>query len=206
MGMVWPPFGADAATSDRLGRIALFVTVGFSPRYAVSLLETLARKFVPSGPAALEARAVPVNQVRGVDDDVANRLSEEGIATVTALSRANPIRLLRNTRYDKGLILFWIDNAILLETFPEAWKALERIGVIRASALVWYWLRAPSPTSKDDALDAIAEGASLDKTILRSTAARLAADAQVRMIMLLDDSEIETTDSGDDVISSRRAG
>src|SRR5690606_24762984 len=102
---------------------------GFSPKFIVSGLEKFARRVFGDDSRTMPARTMPLNQIRGITRDVEERLAEEGLDDVNQLAMADPFRLLRNTSFDKRMILSWIDNALLLKYFPESFASLERRGI-----------------------------------------------------------------------------
>lgn len=106
----------------------------------------------------------------------------------------NPTRLRRNTRFDKQLILSWIDEALLMTYLPSAWQSLESDGITGAIDLVWYALPLTSsdiegalatPPVKSAAflqLEQVAIRNKLDPFSLAQSAIRMSEDAQVRLI------------------------
>ena len=120
-----------APSPDELGINLIYFMAGFSPRLILSFMERVAKKAWGSAPAtnATSPRTVPVTQVGGVTAEVAERLEEEGIYDLHGLAMADPLRLIRNTNFDRREIVSWIDEAILIDLFPDHWKDFEREGV-----------------------------------------------------------------------------
>jgi hypothetical protein len=197
LAVFWPPPWPMHADNDP-GRVALCLMAGFSPRFAVALFEKVAKRLDPASVAGgVAARAIALNQVRGIDDEIANRLTEEGITNATSMARANPIRLIRNTRFDRRQILGWIDCALLMDTLPEHWSALERVGITSATALYWY---APSRGAVGEergrALAELAAAAGIDAKVVCAASERLVRDPQARIVLVLN--ELEDDERHDD--------
>ncbi|MBI5432491.1 MAG: hypothetical protein HZA52_06655 [Planctomycetes bacterium] len=118
--------------------LAVHFVAGFSPRYVIeTIFEGVRKRTGYMSSANVVARGVPLTDVRGIVPEVAERLGEEGISDVAGLSLADPVRLLRNTAYDKRQVLGWIDEAILIVTMPEHWQAIEKQGITGAIDLAW---------------------------------------------------------------------
>ena len=83
-------------------------------------------------------RSLPLGYVGGITPEVEERLREEGIADVYALSMADPHRLLRNTPFNRMEILDWIDQAKLIRSLPDHWEKLMQVGIGGAMDLAWY--------------------------------------------------------------------
>ena len=191
-GMFWDSSqstpGADETA--RHFHIALFFVAGFSPRYAIGLLEGLVKtgwKFTHR-PDVHRSRALPVTQLRGVTIDVAERLSEEGITSVTGMALADPVRLLRNTRYDKRQIVGWIDCALLMDAMPRQWEDLEGVGLCNATEIAGLTSEPPNP-------ERIAEFAKLIKVepiVLQVASEALSVHPQVRLLRIMNELEFGT--------------
>ncbi len=176
---LWP------ANAD-LTKIATLILAGFSPRYVVGVIETIAKRALPSpATASMASRSLPINQVRGIGDGIADRLAEEGITNVTNLARANPVRLFRSTKFDRRQILGWIDSALLMDTLPEHWSALERVGITRATSLRWYAAGAEVDPGRAQKLEDMADAAGIVGTILREASERLARDTDALTLLVL---------------------
>jgi hypothetical protein len=165
-----------------LNEKALFFFAGLAPRHVTALLLEVLRRIMlaVAGKPALVSRLVPLQQVRGITPEVEERLEEEGILDVINLAMADPLRLLRNTSFDKFQILTWIDEALLLYTFPQHWQALELEGITGAMDLAWYITRLPDTRPLADQIH-------FDPESLQRIVQRLAEDAQVQLIWILYD-------------------
>lgn len=116
---------------DAFGVQLIYFMAGFSPRLIISFMERVAKKAwgPPAAATVVSSRTVPVTQVAGVTAEVAERLEEEGIFDLHDLAMADPLRLIRNTNFDRRAIVSWIDEAILIDLFPDHWKDFEREGI-----------------------------------------------------------------------------
>ena len=144
-------FDNAAAKDPSISFVAVCFIAGFSPRSFVDGLRGIAERFLTKGGAAAQAspRVIPLTSVRGIDLEVADRLSEEGIIDATSLAFAEPLYLLANTPFRLPQILNWIDEAMLIVTLPESWQQLERAGITgrstspgttgTAKAMAWQW-------------------------------------------------------------------
>jgi hypothetical protein len=161
---------------------AVYFFAGFAPRPVTTFIEEAARRLLQSGSnsvAAAAPRTMPITQVRGVTPQFADRLGEEGIMDVYGFAMTNPNRLLRNTSFDTRQILDWIDESILIATFPNGWQKLEEIGITGAIDLAWYQLGSAND------MESLAERAGIDHPILSAAIKRLFEDAQVQLIWAL---------------------
>jgi len=137
-GMFWPPARSlSGSTASQIRHIAAFFIIGFSPRYGLGLIAAFARGHLQSinSEEADSARYLPITQLSGVTPNIAERLAEEGLTSVDAVAAADPVRLLRATRYDKRLIVDWIDSAMLMQALPKDWEKLQRVGISKATEL-----------------------------------------------------------------------
>ncbi len=166
-----PSFGADA----------VYFVAGVAPRrIAAAIVEAVTRLWIPdNGKAPPPTRIVPLGQVRGITSDIEERLSEEGVYDVTTLAMADPFLLLRNTSFDLRQILNWMDEALLMLTLPESWKAFEKEGITGAVDLAWYH------DAKPPELAALAARTKTDPAGLQEAVDRLVQDAQVRLVWFL---------------------
>jgi len=159
---------------------------GLAPRQVAAAAQALARRIWAGGASAAAPRTAPLNQVRGITPDVEDRLAEEGVDDTSSLAMASPMRLVRNTPFDKRQLLAWIDEAMLIETLRDNWRALEGEGITGAIDLAWY-----AHDNDDDsaatpgvppAIQALASQAKLAPEALRDICNRLFEDAQVQLI------------------------
>lgn len=189
--------------SDAFGVSLIYFMAGLSPRFVLSYLESIAKKaWGSSASGVASTRTLPAVQVAGVTPEIAERLEEEGISDVHGLAMADPLRLIRNTNFDRREIVSWIDEAILIDVFPEHWKEFEREGITGAVDLVSLVYSPPYKQYKADTestmkadrdayLDILSKQVKLSgepadrvKTI-KSVARRLVDDAQLRLIWVL---------------------
>jgi hypothetical protein len=162
---------------------AVYFGIGMSPRHVTQAvvrmaLRTMAdpAKYIPPD------RTLPLGMLRGITQQIDERLAEEGVQDVVGMAMADPLRLQRGTNFDKHQILGWIDMAILAHALPESWQELEKKGLRGARDLTWY-VNEPSPEKTEGLAKLASED--LDVIVLRDVAQRLAQDAQAQRIMLL---------------------
>lgn len=175
------------ATIPVTAQAVLFVA-GLAPRAVVEFIESQVRRnyFGQTGGLASQ-RVLPLSEVRGLGLEVQERLAEEGIDNASSLAMADPLRLLRNTSYDKRQIVSWIDSALLYVSLPDQVRALEALGITGAIDLAWC---IPSESAKLDAasvdrLASLAAEIKMDPGILTSVAERLREDGQLTQIWVL---------------------
>lgn len=123
-------------TEPAVGALSMVVpfAAGFSMDLTIDFVAKIIRRVF--GSEVVVDRTMSLTNVRGISRDIADRLAEEGVSNIANLASANPHRLRRNTRYDKRQILTWIDEALLIVHFPQAWQRLEEGGFVGASRLL----------------------------------------------------------------------
>lgn len=159
----------------------IYFAAGLLPRHVASFVEEAIRRIwvSPSSMNAAAPRTMPITQVKGITTGIAERLAEEGILDLYALANADPLRLIRNTSFDKRQIISWIDEAILISVLPEQWQALEKEGFTGANDLAGL-----TPANTD--LKSLSKRAKFDNvSILAGIVDRLTRDAQRRLIYVL---------------------
>lgn len=173
--------------------VVLFFT-GFAPRRVIAAIAQAATELLKIGGAGavVQSRLMPLTRVRGISPQIEERLSEEGIIDVNSLAEAEPIRLVRNTSFDMRQILSWIDEAILIETLPKGWEAIEEQGITGAIDLASYskqleFLKNGAVDTEriSAAITELADKANLSATSLAHSIQRLSEDSQVRYVWAL---------------------
>jgi hypothetical protein len=136
VALVWDK-GLGQAQDVPSAEIVLFFA-GFAPRTVVAVLERVASQLlkVAKESAPTEDRRTPLTKVRGIGAEIVDRLIEEGVTDVHALANTEPVRLIRDTRFEMWQILSWVDEALLIASFPKLWPALQESGFGGASELV----------------------------------------------------------------------
>lgn len=178
-----PSAAQTTSQATGLGSDVIYFAAGLAPRHVTSFVEEAVRRLwvSPSSTTVAAPRTIPITQVRGITAGIAERLSEEGILDLYGLAAADPLRLIRNTNFDKRQIISWIDEAILIATLPAHWQALEGDGFTGAIDLAW--LR---DTHKECDLEKLAARLKIDDvSILVGVVNRLYADPQLRLIWVL---------------------
>ena len=132
----WTKQIAGTAEAGSVGAVSAAFLAGFSPRLVMPYVTRLARRVSGVPGAAPADRTLQLGQIRGINEIIEERLSEEDVYDVYNLSMANPIRLAMHTTYDVRQIAGWIDEALLMYYFPkEAWLVLENQGITGATDL-----------------------------------------------------------------------
>jgi hypothetical protein len=132
---------APEAGVDWQGAVVLFFA-GVAPRRVMSIIESVALKFLKAPAEASTAKLIPLTTLRGISPELALRLREENIEDVTALAYADPIRLVQSMPYDLRQVVEWIDQAQLAVALPPQYQGLLDRGVTGAIDLAWRWLQA----------------------------------------------------------------
>lgn len=172
---------------DEMGMQLVYFAAGLAPRHVASFLdETIRRVWVsPSNVTMAMPRTIPITQVKGITTGICERLSEEGILDVHGLANADPLRLIRNTNFDKRQILAWIDEAILISVLPDHWQPLEKAGYTGAIDLTS--LKIEPPAIAEPRITALAQHVKCDAPILLGVVDRLAEDPQLALVRVLYD-------------------
>ncbi|MCY0997148.1 hypothetical protein OWM54_08320 [Myxococcus sp. MISCRS1] len=184
LSKVWVAGVGASGESTGWGTQALYLGVGMAPRYVAQAIAQQAQRLGKgAAPYVPPARSMPLAMIRGVTPQIDERLQEEGIHDVVGMAMADPLRLQRNTNFDKHQILGWIDSALLAQALPETWEDLENKGLRGARDLVWYVTGAVE--EKAAGLTELAKTDGLSELLLRNVAQRLLHDAQAQRIQLL---------------------
>ena len=98
---VW--VGEAAKAPEGLSISAAYFVVGLSPRYAAAAIsEAVRRLWLAKGAATPSTpHTIPLTEIHGITTDIEDRLGEEGIEDAAALAMAEPMKLYRNTAFDK---------------------------------------------------------------------------------------------------------
>ena len=176
---VWRGSGPDPSLSV----LAVPFLAGFAPRLLMDAAQNMARRLWGGGNVQTP-RSLPLMTIRGIDDRIQERLSEEGIFDVYSLAMANPLRLLRNTPFDKRQVIAWIDEALLMAFLPKCWETLEEHSITGAIDLAWEWSQSPKNAPSRE-LNELAAACHLPVALLADAARRLYEDAQVGVIWAL---------------------
>jgi hypothetical protein len=184
LSKIWVAGLGGSGESAGWGTQAVYLGVGMAPRYVAQAIARQAQR-IGKDPTTYvpPERSMPLAMIRGITPQIEERLQEEGIHDVVGMAMADPLRLQRNTNFDKHQILGWIDFALLAQALPEAWENLEKKGLRGARDLVWYITGAVE--EKAAGLNELATTDGLSQNILRNVAQRLLQDAQAQRIQLL---------------------
>ncbi|MCC7420276.1 MAG: hypothetical protein IT428_08355 [Planctomycetaceae bacterium] len=159
------------------GFAALYLFAGFAPKPVIDAIVRYGRNGFGAtlSPAT---RLVSLFRLRGITEEIALRLDEEGIQDACGLAYANPHRLLRSTPYDARQILSWMDQALLAVYLPNHWEKLEDFGISGIIDFAWYCGGA----SQGHELPVVS---GIDPKVLLAAAQRAYQDDQVRTVWIL---------------------
>jgi hypothetical protein len=150
----------------------VYLVAGMLPRQFASIAQGFAQRMLQPPRQPAPGRNVPLTMVRGINTDVEERLSEEGIFDVATLAYADAYLLLQSTSFDRRQIVNWIDEALLITVFPDHWQTIQKNGVTGAMDLAW--------TCRQPSLTVLAAELKMEPSLLRDAATRLAEDPQVQ--------------------------
>jgi hypothetical protein len=116
---------------------ALWLFAGYSPRFVVDTLTRAIASSLRAETRGIEQETrVPLGRIQGIGAEEAERLAEEGITEAHGLASVDPLRLMRDTRFDNWRILSWVDQSLLVSTLPEELcKKLQKRGIWGATDL-----------------------------------------------------------------------
>jgi hypothetical protein len=136
VSLIWKPGDTGTSWAQQL----VYFFAGVAPRNMVQILMESGKRMMEGQNKVVQPplRSIPLGYIGGITPEVEERLREEGISDVYALSMADPHRLLRNTPFNKKEILDWIDQAMLIRSLPAHWEKLMEAGVSGAIDLAWY--------------------------------------------------------------------
>ncbi len=108
---------------------SLFVLffIGLFPSWAMDALTQKASEILK--PRAQGNDSLPINMVDGLDDGIADRLSEIGIWDIQHLLAADPFDMANRTLYPLRRIIDWIDQAIFISYIRRDVAHCRSIGV-----------------------------------------------------------------------------
>lgn len=211
LALLWRGQSGGATDASPWTYNTIYFVAGLAPRYAASVVEEAVRRlWLPKSSAAVSIpRTEALTKIRGITPEIEERLAEEGITDTNMLSMANPIKLYRNTSFDKRQILSWIDEALLITMLPDAWEKLQKQGISGASDLA----------SLQTHIDASGSTVSADlkaligidsPTMVRDLILRAYEDSQVALVWALyqsddDGAEVDGDDERDPVRARLRS-
>jgi hypothetical protein len=77
-----------------------------------------------------------------------------------------------------------------MDSLPEQWAALERVGITTATGLRWYSSAGDTPgENRSDRLSDLAKVAGVDQNVVSAASDRLAHDPQVLTVLVLNEYE-----------------
>lgn len=122
--------------------------------FCVGAFPSLAQRYVSRAVArvlgdtqAFPARR-PLEQLSGMTPEVIDRLAEEEILDAQHLAAADPVRLMYRLPYGLGLIVDWIDEALLFRYVGPAFQNRAAAGLTGAMDLALQWALFAEPTTE----------------------------------------------------------
>ena len=109
--------------------------VGLFPETGISWIKRTADKILQQADTADDQ--LPLSNIDGISLWHEGRLDQEGIENVQNLASANLLALVANTPFDVGLVVDWVDQAVLLMHInPDQTGSLKKAGVRYASGFL----------------------------------------------------------------------
>ncbi len=165
---------------------ALWIVAGYTPRLIFkTLVQGIMKALQVESPVVQEERRIPLGRIEGIGSEETERLAEEGITDVHALACVDPVRLMRDTRFDNWCILSWVNQALLLNAVPQdIWQQLIKRGYLGATDVKilvgkrsphWRLLRLDT-NQAEDILKEIADATKANWSVIRDMLSRLVED------------------------------
>lgn len=126
LGFVAAATNMFAGLSENQYLFILFF-IGLFPSWAMEALRRKASEIFR--PTSQGNDALPINMVDGLDDGIADRLSEIGIWDVQHLLASNPFDLAYRTLYPLRRVVDWIDQAIFISYIRRDIAHFRSVGV-----------------------------------------------------------------------------
>jgi hypothetical protein len=155
-------------------------SIAFFPRLFVTWMRKTATKLLGMAETAVEE--LDIQLIQGIDIWKEERLEEEGIESVQNLATADVFGLAVKTHYPLRTIVDWIDQAILIQRFPERFRALQAAG-FPVSAIEFAWMAPQAPGEPLAVL--VAQKMGLETLVVEEAMKSLSEDTAVRVIWRL---------------------
>lgn len=194
-----PQNGGPNHADDPSAPAGILFLAGLSPRFVITAVQDTLRRIWFSGVgSAASNRALPLNHLRGINPAIEDRLMEEGVFDTYTMAMSNPLKLFRNTPFDRRQILAWIDESLLIYVLPSSWQLFENEGITGAIDLSWLYYQVPDGSDKErhsnlvnnESFQKLAERVKMDADMLADTIERLTEDAQLRQVWALYQDEV----------------
>jgi hypothetical protein len=165
---------------------ALWIVAGYTPRLIFkTLVQGIMKALQVESGVKQEERRIPLGRIIGIGSEEMERLAEEGITDAHALACVDPVRLMRDTRFDNWCILSWVNQALLINSIPQdIWQQLIKRGYLGATDVKilvgarsphWRLLRLDR-NEAEAVLKEIAEVTKENWTVVRDMLSRLVED------------------------------
>ena len=148
LGFVIGYVGAATLVASGPQSLFLYFLIGLFPAWTSQLLTARAREIFAPNDAGCEK--LPLCLVDGIDEDIADRLTEVGIWDIQHLATSDPLDLVFRAQYPLDRGLDWIDQAILISYVRGEITQLRELGlrgaidlaVVAPDNQAWFWERA----------------------------------------------------------------
>jgi hypothetical protein len=108
-------------------RYGVYFLLGMFPSWAMRALRDRARTFFQADEEGCET--LPLCLIDGLDDGIAERLSELGAWDIQHLATSQPDELIMKTLYPPKRVVDWIDQAILITYVRRKITAFRALGI-----------------------------------------------------------------------------
>jgi hypothetical protein len=170
---------------------ALFFIIAFMPRVFITQLRKTASKVLTDD--GRSADELPLQMVQGIDIWKEQRLEEEGIESIQNLATADILTLAVKTHYPVRTLIDWIDQAILIQRFPDKVLALREAG-LAVSAIDFAWMSPANNSDSKELAGIVATAIALNANIISIAMDSLFQDSYVTILWTL--WQNETADAG----------
>lgn len=157
----------------------LCFAIAFVPRLFITLIRKQATKLLSVADTAVQE--LDLQLVQGIDVWKEERLEEEGIESIQNLATADVLSLAVKTHYPLRTIVDWMDQAILIQRFPNIFKALQLAG-LPVSAIEFAWMSSHPDTSL---LAIMAEKSGISSPVLQQAISSFSEDTAVLVLWRL---------------------
>lgn len=170
----------SALLADKSVAMVVSFGVAFFPSFFITALRKLIRQKL-----GITETAIPeleIQLIQGVDIWKEDRLVEEGIESVQNLATANVFTLAAKMHYPMRTIVDWMDQAILIQRFPNQLGAILQAG-LPVSAIEFAWMGLNDTDGSKSTL--IGGKLDLDPIIVKEAMDSFGQDVVVRVLWRL---------------------
>lgn len=180
VGKAFQP-GVAALVAFGLGLLPIKDTLDFVRAYIKKKMQIGTKDEAGGGPSLV--------LVQGLNNDVVDRLDEEGISSTVELAYYDPIKLFLKTNFQWAWVIDVIDQAILIKYVGESIKALRPVGIRGSIEMTVLGEPEPDERSAHDGVDQrvaiVAKRLGVTEQEARNLGKNLYEDGQVDLIWQL---------------------